>query len=385
MIKIKGGEWSSPFAVSMRKRTLKIHRIIGLITGLVVFVVAITGCLWVFKDEIEENYADRAIEERVSESILTVSEAREIAEKAVPGQAIHGVVYHKNITPIEVIFYQADPAFYQSVYLHPYSGKVLHRKDHFSGFFAFVLKGHTTLWLPPVLGSWIVGLSVLFFLVIIVTGMILWWPKTKKARKQRFTFQWKETTKWRRKNYDLHAIIGFYSSALGFVLAFTGCVMAFTWFYFIAYKAAGGSKNPAFEIPVSKEKLISDRRISPIDSLIPKLDKEIGTYETFELHYQHDDSSAIYVEVSHGDAYYTNDYVFYDQNTLEELSVNSIYGKYEDANFGDLFIRMNYDIHIGAIGGLPGKIIAFIISLLIASLPVTGIVMWWGRRKKGKA
>lgn len=369
----------------MRKKTLKIHRIIGLITGLVVFVVAITGCLWVFKDEIEENYAERIIEEQVGESIITISEAKEIAEEAIPGKAIHGVVYHKNVTPVEVIFYEANPEFYQSVYLHPYSGEVLHRKDHFSGFFAFVLKGHTTLWLPPVIGSWIVGLSVLFFLVIIVTGMILWWPKTKKARKQRLTFKWKKTTRWRRKNYDLHAILGFYSAALGSVLAFTGCVMAFTVFYFIAYKAAGGSKNPAFEIPISSEKLNTDVDTLPIDLLIPKLDREIGDYESFELHIPHDDSSAIYVEVSFGSVFYTNDYVFHDQNTLEELPVNSIYGKYEDADFGDLFIRMNYDIHIGAIGGLPGKIIAFIISLLVASLPVTGILMWLGRKKKKKA
>jgi uncharacterized iron-regulated membrane protein len=45
---------------------------------------------------------------------------------------------------------------------------------------------------------------------------------------------------------------------------------------------------------------------------------------------------------------------------------------------------MNYDIHVGAIGGLPGKIVAFIISLICASLPVTGFYVWWGKRKKSK-
>jgi uncharacterized iron-regulated membrane protein len=43
---------------------------------------------------------------------------------------------------------------------------------------------------------------------------------------------------------------------------------------------------------------------------------------------------------------------------------------------------MNYDIHVGQILGLPGKIIAFVASLICASLPVTGFIIWWGKHKK---
>jgi uncharacterized iron-regulated membrane protein len=43
---------------------------------------------------------------------------------------------------------------------------------------------------------------------------------------------------------------------------------------------------------------------------------------------------------------------------------------------------MNYDIHVGAIGGFTGKIIAFIISLICTSLPVSGFLVWWWKRKK---
>jgi len=45
---------------------------------------------------------------------------------------------------------------------------------------------------------------------------------------------------------------------------------------------------------------------------------------------------------------------------------------------------MNYDIHIGAVLGLPGKIMAFVASLIAASLPITGFIIWWGRKKKSK-
>jgi uncharacterized iron-regulated membrane protein len=45
---------------------------------------------------------------------------------------------------------------------------------------------------------------------------------------------------------------------------------------------------------------------------------------------------------------------------------------------------MNYDIHTGAIIGLPGKILAFFASLIVASLPITGFYIWWGRKQKQK-
>ena len=45
---------------------------------------------------------------------------------------------------------------------------------------------------------------------------------------------------------------------------------------------------------------------------------------------------------------------------------------------------MNYDIHVGAILGLPGKIIAFLVALISASLPITGFLIWWNKRKKKK-
>jgi uncharacterized iron-regulated membrane protein len=48
----------------------------------------------------------------------------------------------------------------------------------------------------------------------------------------------------------------------------------------------------------------------------------------------------------------------------------------------DKIMRMNYDVHTGAIGGLPTKILAFFASLIAASLPLTGFTIWYGRKKK---
>ena len=75
---------------------------------------------------------------------------------------------------------------------------------------------------------------------------------------------------------------------------------------------------------------------------------------------------------------------FAERAIAKEIETNNLYGKLENASGADLAMRMNYDIHVGQIWGLPGKILAFCASLIVASLPVTGTLVWWGRKKKAK-
>ncbi|MCV5004446.1 PepSY domain-containing protein, partial [Escherichia coli] len=59
------------------------------------------------------------------------------------------------------------------------------------------------------------------------TGIVLWWPKNKAARKQRFSFKWKNVKSWKRKNYDLHNVLGFYASIFALIFSITGLFYAF--------------------------------------------------------------------------------------------------------------------------------------------------------------
>ncbi|MEM1328615.1 MAG: PepSY-associated TM helix domain-containing protein [Bacteroidota bacterium] len=371
------------------KALLTTHKVLGLVTGLVVFIVAITGACWVFQEEIKDWQSPDYEIVAEDRAILTATQAKDLAQAVFPDKAIHGTLYAKATDPVEVIFYQAEPEFYQSVYLHPYSGEVLHTKDHFSGFFNFVLDGHMYVWLPKTIGGQVVKWSILIFLLIIFSGLLLWLPKKWKGLKRKVTIRWKPTTRWRRKNYDLHTVVGTYIYALAFVFAFSGSIMSFPWFYYIVFKAAGGDSNPRFVIPNNNEAKLThniDDEELPLDRLIPKLQAEVPDAESFELHYPHADTASIYVEVSHKKGvYYNSDYRFFDQYTLAEIESPSIYAKYGNADFADKVIRMNYDIHVGAIGGLLGKIIAFLASLIVASLPVTGFLIWWGRNNKKKS
>ena len=371
--------------MSFKKNIFTLHKILGLATGIVVFIVSITGCCWAFKDEIESLYDDYKTVIPQQKTIITVTQAKEIAQTIFPEQHIHGALYQNNNTSaLEVIFYSETPEFYQSVFLNPYSGEVLKVKDHTGGFFGFVLKGHVRLWLPKGIGEQIVGVSVILFLIIIISGFILWLPKKRKNLKQRIKFDWKETTRWKRKNFDLHTVIGFYVSSLAFIIAFTGCVMAYDWFYYIYYKGIGGQHTVFFEVPKNESVTTEfDETVYPMDKLIPLLKQQNPEAVSYELHYPEDKNYSIYVEVENTEGiHYDADYRFFDQHTLKEIEIEALYSTYKKTKLSDKILLMNYDIHIGAIGGIIGKIIAFLASFLMASLPVTGIFLWYGRKYK---
>lgn len=366
-----------------KKIIFQIHKILGLATGLVVFIVAITGCCWAFREEIEHLYDDYKTVTPQDLPILTPTEAKMLAQEVFPENTVHGTVFKKAGNAVEVIFYDAEPEFYQSVFLNPYSGNVIQVDNHLTGFFAFILKGHMRLWLPKDIGEQVVGVSILLFIAIIISGFILWIPKKRKNIKQRMRFDWKKTTRWKRKNFDLHTVVGFYICSLALILAFTGSMMSYNWLKYVVYKSTGGDKEVQFIIPDNVNSSQDSVGLLPIDNLIVKLLKENPEAEAFELHYPQASHESIYVEVSNSKGlYYDADFRFFDQHTLEELTTPSIYGTYKNASVADKIQRMNYDIHIGAIGGIAGKIIAFLISLLTATLPITGILLWYGRTYK---
>ena len=371
--------------MTFKKFAFQLHKILGLATGIVVFIVAITGCCWAFREEIESLYDDYKKVTPQEQAILTPTEAKELAEAVLPNNTVHGTLFKKKDDAIEVIFYDAEPEFYQSVFLNPYSGEVIQVDDHLSGFFAFILKGHMRLWLPKAIGEQVVGVSILLFILIIVSGFIIWIPKKRKNLKQRLKFDWKKTTRWKRKNFDLHTVTGFYICSFALIVAFTGSMISYNWLKYVVYKSTGGEKSPYFIIPENQSTLAQRDTTIPMDYLITKLSLENPEAESYELHYPTTPEESIYVEVSNSKGlYYDSDYRFFDQNTLQELETPSIYGKYSNAGFADKIQRMNYDIHIGAIGGIVGKIIAFLVSLLTATLPVTGVLLWYGRHYKKK-
>ena len=94
-----------------------------------------------------------------------------------------------------------------------------------------------------------------------------------------------------------------------------------------------------------------------------------------------DDAIEIIAYQDLGSWYNRNEY-YYDQYTLELYRVQG--DRFSEANFADQLYMLIYDIHVGAALGLPGKILAFFVSLISASLPITGFLVWWNKKKNPK-
>lgn len=385
-----------------KKWTGKLHLWFGLSIGLIIFIVSITGTLFVFKDEVE-NFTRKDViyhnEQNIAQKqILPIR----VLEKAVDAQLKEKYKIHWVNIPIdkkmsyqfywyehntEAWNYFDEFPIYKVAYVNPYTGKVLRTYDEKNGFFSIVKSIHWSFLLKQDWGKYVVGIPVIIFVIMLISGIILWWPKNKSARKQRFSFKWKNIKNWKRKNYDLHNILGFYSSIFALIFSITGLFYAFfvvqAMIYFVF--SGGNTVYPDFSHITTKAP-VEQRNETTLDKVIHTVQAKYPNSFGFAIDlghphmddHEHPNFSVFVKHLSY--SYHKNSSLIFDENSGELLHTYN----HEDKNFGEKTVAANYDIHVGSILGLPTKIIAFIVSLICASLPVTGFLIWWGRRKKTK-
>lgn len=371
--------------MTVKKIIGKLHLWLGLASGLIVLFLGVTGCILAYQREIEDAVQSYRFTEKQNQALLTPTQLQKIADNQLPGKKLHSINYQTGRSSVAVYFSLEPEQYYYTVFINPYSGEVLKVKNMANDFFRIVINGHYYLWLPPHIGQPILATGTLIFVIMMITGIILWWPRHKKALKQRFSIKW--DARWRRVNYDMHNVLGFYMTWVALFLALSGLVMGFQWFSKSVYWIASGGKQQVqyTEAFSDTTKIPAEGTGTPaVDRLWMKTMKEKPQFKgIIDVHPPENEKSAIEIAVNpDSETYWKADYRYYDQHTLKEIEVNHIYGRFANASVADKIIRMNYDIHVGAIGGLAGKTIAFFSSLIASSLPITGFLIWRGRKKK---
>lgn len=367
-----------------------LHLWLGLVTGLIMIVVCLTACIWVFNDEITDMMEPETRIAYQDKPVIAPSALIHIADSVYPGKKPNYATYRQG----RAIFMALGEGRSGNTTLRidPYSGKLISkevRKKGETDFFRFILNGHRFLWLPYEIGRPIVNYGTLIFVIILITGMVLWWPRkwTKATRDQSFKIKWKASFK--RVNYDLHNVLGFYSLLFLSAIALTGMVYGIEWYSKGLYwVTSGGSSLPEFKRSKSDSLQLGkfftptevmDNSWNQVATMHPEAK---GFYYSFADTSRPSSSISITVYPTTGKYYNNRNYTF-DQHTGKRLKGNPMTEtSYENASFAGKLRRMNYDIHVGSILGLPGKFIAFFAALTGASLPVTGFLVWWGKRKK---
>jgi uncharacterized iron-regulated membrane protein len=366
----------------VKKTILFIHRWLGFISGLVVVTVSITGCLFCFQDEIQDAIHSYRKVEVQQKPYLDPSVLKANTLAKYPTAKISYIYYYGVDRPTAVLTDLGKDGL-NYVYLDPYKGNILHVEDPQTNFFIIVEYIHLYLLLPPKIGGMIVGVSVIIFVVLMITGIILWWPKRRSDRKRSFNIKW--NGRWRRVNYDLHNVLGFYATSIAIILAISGLSIAFDWMRAGIYTTANLGKEYAFEKTELKSDTVSKVSLIgklPIDASFRQAQQQSPKAQMFLIYDPAANAETIgvtaYAKSLH---YYESDEYSFDKYSGKQLK----YLPHTKKSAGMKMNAMNYDIHVGQILGLTGKIIAFLASLICASLPVTGFIIWLGKRKKSKS
>jgi uncharacterized iron-regulated membrane protein len=109
------------------------------------------------------------------------------------------------------------------VYIDKYRGNIT-GEDHFQGKWTqWIYDLHVRLLLGTT-GETVNGIGALLLVVLASTGLVVWWPGVRLWRSC-LHFEWR--ARWRRRNYDLHWLTGFFASVLLMFVALTGAYFAF--------------------------------------------------------------------------------------------------------------------------------------------------------------
>lgn len=367
--------------MSLKKKIRFIHKWLGLTSGLIVFIISVTGCIFCFQDEIKDiTRKEWRLVESKNQLYISPTVLEQKSKKIIPNSTPSLIAYHgKNRTAVVYSYTKTDQYF---LYFNPYTGRYLKKENLAEDFFIIVEHIHMYLLLPDYVGKHIISGATIIFIILLISGIIQWWPKRKSDLKRSFSIKW--SAKWKRVNYDWHNTTGLYISLLTLIIAITGLCFSYEWVADGIYKSFNFGGDRLSEIQAPK-----------IDTLqFDKNNKQAINKAFLETMQKHPKAEMYFVTVPQSKSEPINTGAYphslrYDQQSNYYFHPET--GKliqsnpFDSKSLGLQVVEMNYGIHTGQVLNLPGKIMAFIASLLAAALPVTGFVIWYGRGKKKRA
>lgn len=347
----------------------------SLVSGIILVFVCLTGTIIVYGDEIMDWTAGDAKYVTPAATRVSSIEINDALKKAYPEAVISEYVFFKDpARSIRLRVFFPKERKLTFIYMNPYTGEVL-KKDGSIYFFYVTAHLHAELLAGPV-GSWTVAIATIIFVLSCITGLILWWPKrwTRATRQASFTIKWK--AKFKRLNYDLHNVYGFYSLTLCLVLGVTGLLIFSPKFASLTMNTLGieqvelrdalpkidSAKQSHNFVPIAYEVLAANPQKSAVN-IWNSDTRKMGAYifTTGKMGLKSVENAQIHIYDR-----YTGKKIEVEKNLLEhDIAENTV-----------------WQLHLGQWWGQFGKFSTFLAGLVATSLPITGFLIWWGRRNK---
>ncbi len=379
----------------MRKIFRNIHLWLSVPFGILITLICFSGAALVFEKEVMELcHRELYFVKKVEAAPLPMEQLMTKVAATLPDSvSVTGV----NISSDPERAYQVTLSKPRraSMYVDQYTGEITGKYER-APFFNFMFRMHR--WLLDSMkqdggifwGKMIVGISTLMFVFVLISGVVVWWPRTRKALKNSLKIV--ANKGWRRFWYDLHVAGGMYALVFLLAMALTGLTWSFQWYRTGFYKTFGvevqpsmGHGNAAANATAKGGKRDGKpegregrgaHRYSPYTNwqqVYEQLAEANPDYKQISV----SDGSASVAVPRFGNQRGTDRYKFNPRNG--EITETTLY---KDLDNSGKIRGWIYSVHVGSWGGMLTRILTFVAALIGASLPLTGYYLWIRKKIK---
>ncbi len=379
----------------MRKIFRNIHLWLSVPFGILITLICFSGAALVFEKEVMELcHRELYFVKKVEAAPLPMEQ---LMTKVAPPLPDSVPVTGGNISSDPERAYQVTLSKPRraSMYVDQYTGEITGKYER-APFFNFMFRMHR--WLLDSMkqdggifwGKMIVGTSTLMFVFVLISGVVVWWPRTRKALKNSLKIV--ANKGWRRFWYDLHVAGGMYALVFLLAMALTGLTWSFQWYRTGFYKTFGvevqpsmGHGNAAANATAKGGKRDGKpegregrgaHRYSPYTNwqqVYEQLAEANPDYKQISV----SDGSASVAVPRFGNQRGTDRYKFNPRNG--EITETTLY---KDLDNSGKIRGWIYSVHVGSWGGMLTRILTFVAALIGASLPLTGYYLWIRKKIK---
>lgn len=359
----------------MRRFFKRLHKWLSIPVGIIIVITCLSGAILVFQEEILEAVnPEHYFVEDVKGSPIPLEQLIPIVNKQLTNNSVSGVRIPSD--PERTYTMTMKEGFRVSVFVNPYTGKVMGEYNFRESPFYTVMAIHR--WLLDgsyTWGKYTVGIATLIFVIILISGMVIWFPR--EFKKSRFKIQYKKGRK--RLFFDLHNVLGAYACIVLLICALTGLMWSFEWYRNGVFKIFGA------EVPQEKghggqrggrdkddEKELN---IAQWQGMFEKLRAENPDYKYIRIQ---EGSAAVHLH-SAPTSRATDQYGF--DNDSGKINKITLYA--DQAKITRIW-GWAYALHVGNYWGIWSKIFTCIFALVGASLPITGYYIFFMKKRKKK-
>ncbi|MFD3001987.1 PepSY-associated TM helix domain-containing protein [Pontibacter toksunensis] len=344
--------------------TFSIHHWCGLIAGIFILVISLSGVILVFDDEIDEAVFSRQSRLETPAQSLHIDNSIGWVRAENPGWDIR--VPSLPASSDEALLYELRQGqLRQWLFVHPETGEKLSVVGQAHNRFSYVvLNLHYNL-LSGTPGKIVVLLVGVALLLLTITGFILY----RKSIRKVLTFRQRVCFLSPRSFYSsLHRIVGVWALAFNLLMCVTGLSLAIT---VVNAALKGGPK----EVAVPEITASVDAAMATINT----------TYPGFEISYlrfpvnnegQLQLLGRLKADPSYYGRFYSRVPVNYETGELGEPFF------LRDQPWLDRFLTVLHPIHFGDFAGLPVKLLYAFFGLMPGVLAISGFFIWRLRGKK---